>query len=131
MKPLVMLLKRLGAPMVRSRAARHASDRRAAPRHDVDYAVSFRRRGLAPVAGTVINISRGGAAVRVHGWHIPVPSPWPIRLKHGDEVWLADLLEEPIACWVVGIEEGVLRVHFTQNEATRRKLREKYPILAR
>jgi hypothetical protein len=133
MKPLVTLFKRLRDPMAWTKAGREEatrqSDRRGAPRHEVDYAVWIKRRGLVPVAGTMINISRSGAAIRVHGWHVPVPGPWPIRLNHGDEVWLTDLLDQPLSCWVIAIEEGVMRVHFTLDEATRHELRQKYPIL--
>jgi PilZ domain len=139
MNPLVNLLKRLRDKAARSPSAGSPSagetasavpDRRDAPRFDVDHAVLVRREGLVPVAGTLINLSRSGAAIRIHGWHVPVPGAWPVRLKHGDEVELGDLLDEPVPCWVIAVEEGVLRVRFLVGEATRTKLREKYPILS-
>jgi hypothetical protein len=105
-------------------SAGHRPDRRGAPRYDVYFEVWLRRTGLAPVAGAVINISESGAAIRVHGWNVPVPSAWPTRLNHGDELWLAGLLGIPLSCWIIGVNDGVLRVHFSLNEAMRYQLRE-------
>jgi hypothetical protein len=98
------------------------ADRRRAPRHDVDFQVWLKRRGLAPAAGSLFNLSRTGAAIRIHGWNIPVPSPWPIRLNHGDEIWLTGLFDSPASCWVIAVNDGVLRVHFSLDEDTRDKL---------
>jgi hypothetical protein len=103
---------------------RNGAERRTAPRYDVHIEVWLRQHGLAPVAGSVINISRSGAAIRVHGWNVPVPSAWPTRLNHGDEVWLTGLLDVPLSCWVIAVEDGVLRVHFSLEEAMRHQLRE-------
>ena len=99
-------------------------DRRAAPRYDVYIDVWLRQDGLASVAGAVINVSRSGAAIRVHGWNIPVPSAWPTRLNHGDEVWLTGLLDVPLSCWAIAVADGVLRVHFSLDEPMREQLRE-------
>jgi hypothetical protein len=103
-------------------ASDQGSDRRGAPRHDVDFEVWLKRRGLVPAAGSIFSLSRTGAAIRIHGWNIPVPSPWPTRLNHGDEIWLTGLFDTPMSCWVIAINEGVLRVHFSLDEDTREKL---------
>jgi hypothetical protein len=98
------------------------SGQRQAPRHDAQIEIWLRRRGLAPNAAMVMNISRSGAAIRIHGWNVPVPSPWPTRLKHGDEVWLVGLLSAPISCWVVTVDDGVLRVRFELDDQMREQL---------
>jgi hypothetical protein len=99
-------------------------ERRGAPRHDVHFEVWLRRRGLVPAAASIFSISRTGAAIRIHGWNVPVPSPWPTRLNHGDEIWLTGLFDTPVSCWVIAVDEGVLRVHFSMDEDTRDQLRE-------
>jgi hypothetical protein len=97
-------------------------ERRAAPRYDVRVDVWLRRPGLTPVAGSAINISVGGAAIRVHGWNVPVPSAWPTRLNHGDELTVMGLLDKPVPCWAIAIHEGVLRVHFSLDDTMRHQL---------
>jgi hypothetical protein len=100
------------------------ADRRRAPRHDVHFEVWLKRRGLVPAAGSVFSLSRTGAAIRIHGWNVPVPSPWPTRLIHGDEIWLTGLFDTPASCWVIAVDDGVLRVHFSLDDDTREKLHE-------
>ncbi len=100
-------------------------ERRGALRHDVQFNVHLRRPGISPVAGSVINISWSGAAIRVHGWNAPTPAAWPTRLSHGDELWITGLLDSPLLCWVVTVDDGVLRVHYTLNEPMRDQLQEK------
>ena len=97
-------------------------ERRAAPRYDVHIDVWLRRRGLAPVAGSVVNISASGAAIRVHGWNVPEPSPWPTRLNHGDEMWVIGLLDTALSCWAIAVNNGLLRVHFSLDDASRHQL---------
>jgi hypothetical protein len=97
-------------------------ERRAAPRYDIHIDAWLKRHGLAPAAGTVINLSVSGAAIRVHGWNVPEPSPWPTRLHHGDELWVTGLLDTPLSCWVITVDDGLLRVHFSANEAMRNQL---------
>ncbi|MGD0431313.1 MAG: PilZ domain-containing protein [Acetobacteraceae bacterium] len=129
---LVTLLKRLRhRPTELAGAAVKSRERRSAARHDVDLAVSLSRTGVAPVAALVTNISRSGAAIRIHGLHVPVPPPWPTRLKNGDEIWLSGLLDKPVSCWVVAVNDGMLRVHFLLDEAMRIQMREKLPLLSR
>jgi hypothetical protein len=101
-----------------------AAERRGAVRHDVQFDVLLRRDGIAPVMGAVINISRSGAAIRIHGWNPPVPAAWPTRLNHGDEVWLVGLFDLPLFCWVIAVDENVLRVHFSLDDRMRRQLGE-------
>jgi hypothetical protein len=111
--------------------AGNARDRRVAARFDVDHAVSITRQGMVPAAGLVFNISRSGAAIRIHGLQAPLPGPWPARLKHADEIWLSGLLDAPVPCWVVGVGDGVLRVHFSLNETMQKQLRARIAILSR
>jgi hypothetical protein len=120
-----------GGQAAASEAAMSSRDRRRAARHDLDLAVTLSRAGIAPVAALMVNISRSGAAIRIHGLHVPVPGPWPTRLRNGDEIWVSGLLDEPVSCWVVAVSDGVLRVHFQLDEPMRLQLREKLPILAR
>jgi hypothetical protein len=103
---------------------RRQPDRRGAPRYDVQLSVGLRRQGLAPIAGSVINLSRTGAAVRVHGWNVPVPAAWPTRLGHGDELWLTGLLDAPVSCWVISVDEAVVRVRFSLGDSSRAQLDE-------
>ena len=35
---------------------------------------------------------------------------WPLYLRHGDELWLVDVIGEPIRCWVVAVERDLVRV---------------------
>ena len=125
------LRHRLAGPAVASGAAISSRDRRSAPRHDVEQAVVLSRSGLAPVAGLLVNISRSGAAIRIHGLHVPVPGPWPTRLRNGDEIWLSGLLDDPISCWVVAVGDGLLRVHFSLDETMQLQMRQKIPVLSR
>jgi len=97
-------------------------ERRAAPRYDVHIDVWMRRQGLAPVAGSVINISANGAAIRVHGWNVPQPSAWPTRLNHGDELWVVGLLETAVSCWVITVDDGLLRVRFSLNDVMKQQM---------
>jgi hypothetical protein len=45
-------------------------------------------------------------------------------LNHGDEIWLTGLFDTPASCWVIGVNEGVLRLHFSLDDDTREKLHE-------
>ena len=127
-----MLRNRLRPPPVESAhvpGARPALDRRGATRFDVDVEVTLSARGRIPMTALVFNLSRSGAAIRIHGVHVPVPEPWPVRLKHGDELWVAGVVDDPIFCWVVTTENGVLRVHFALEDDMLAKLRQKFPFL--
>ena len=71
------------------------------------------------VAGTMLNVSLTGAAIRIEG-----SARWLSRLDHGDEMSLAGLLDRGLLCWVVTLDEDVLRVHFHQGRETADQLRE-------
>jgi hypothetical protein len=127
-----MLRNRLWPPPVEPgvvRGAKTARDRRSATRFDVDVEVTLSARGRIPITALVFNMSRSGAAIRIHGAHVPVPEPWPVRLRNGDELWVAGIVDEPIFSWVVAFMNGVLRVHFALEDEMQTKLRKKFPFL--
>jgi hypothetical protein len=68
---------------------------------------------MRPVAGTVINISRGGAAVSIDGWNVGAPVDWLLLLKADDEMRLTGLRKGPTFCRVVALANDVLRVQFS------------------
>jgi hypothetical protein len=108
------------------RSARHigdTADRRRDERYDAYHPVTIRMPGMPPVAGTLISVSLGGAAIRFHGWIAEVPEPWLTALKRGDELGLEGLIDAPTSCQTVATEDGVLRVQFAPDDALRRKLR--------
>jgi hypothetical protein len=108
------------------RSARHIperSDRRGDERYEAYHPVSIVLPGTPPVAGTLISISLGGAAIRFHGWVAEVPEAWLTRLKPGDELRLDGLIDAPMCCRTVTTEAGVLRVQFDRDDMLRRKLR--------
>jgi hypothetical protein len=70
-----------------------------------------------------VNISISGAAVRILGWSLAAHETWLTRLSHGDELRLAGLLDDPLLCWVIAVEQGVLRVRFLRDDGLRQKLR--------
>lgn len=97
-----------------------AEDQRGAERFDVRHPVSVGRYGDLAVAGTVINLSISGAAIRIE----EADAAWLARLDQGDDLWLAGLLEHPMSCWVVVVDDHVLRVHFARDAALRHQIRE-------
>jgi len=98
-------------------------DDRAAERFDVCQSVSIGLPGDVVVTGSVINISVTGAAIRVDGWNTS-RTEWLAGLDQGDELWVEGILPGGlISCWVVVSDEGLLRVHFSRDEAQRRQLR--------
>jgi hypothetical protein len=108
------------------RSTRHIperSDRRGDERYEAYHPVSIVLPGTPPVAGTLISISLGGAAIRFHGWVVEVPEAWLTQLKPGDELRLDGLIDAPMCCRTVTTEAGVLRVQFDRNDGLRRKLR--------
>ena len=100
-----------------------------APHYDVDHAVTLRHWGLPPEAGLLIDISRTEAAIRVHGLAEPLPGPWPTRLRNGDEIQVSGLLNVPVSCWVIGVTDGVLRVHLFLDDALLHQLVARFPTL--
>jgi hypothetical protein len=107
-------------------SARHVaetSDRRGDERYEAYHPVTIRMPGMPPVAGTLISISLGGAAIRFQGWIAEMPEAWLTRLKRGDELRLDGLFDGQMSCQTVTTEAGVLRVQFARDDALRRKLR--------
>jgi hypothetical protein len=78
---------------------------------------------MPPVAGTLISVSLGGAAIRFHGWIAEVPEPWLTALNRGDELRLEGLIDTQMSCRTVTTESGVLRVQFAPDDAMRREVR--------
>ena len=107
-----------------------ARDARDAERHDAYIPVSIGPRGRPQAAGLVINLSPGGAAIRVHGWNAGTQVGWLTGLNQGDEMRLAGLLHAPMSCWVVVVDEGLIRVHFSPDEAQQNQLCEAIERLA-
>ena len=70
-----------------------------------------------------MNISITGAAVRVNGWSAAAQETWLTGLDHGDELMLAGLLDVSLSCWVIAVDEGVLRVRFLRDDGLRQRLR--------
>jgi hypothetical protein len=99
------------------------SDRRENERYEAYHPVTIRIPGMPPVAGTLISISLGGAAIRFHGWIAEVPEAWLTDLKPGDELRLDGLVGVPMPCRTVTTAGGVLRVQFGQDDRLRHKLR--------
>jgi hypothetical protein len=79
---------------------------------------------MPPFAASLINISTTGAAITLPGWDLPAPAPWPTRLEHGDEISLTGLLDVPLSCWVIAVEDSTLRVRFLFDDVVRNKLRD-------
>jgi hypothetical protein len=108
------------------RSARHfgeTANRRRDERYDAYHPVTIRMPGMPPVAGTLISVSLGGAAVRFHGWIAEVPEPWLTALNRGDALRLEGLTDTQASCQTVTTEAGVLRVQFAPDDTMRRKLR--------
>jgi hypothetical protein len=99
------------------------ANRRRDERYDAYQPVTIRIPGMPPVAGTLISVSLGGAAIRFHGWIAEVPDPWLTALNRGDELRLEGLIDTQASCQAVTTEAGVLRVQFSPDDAMRRKLR--------
>ena len=108
-----------------SGATADLDDRRAARRYDENRPVTIVRDLCLPAQSFIVNISLTGAAIRVYsGWYVPEMVGWVTKLKSGDDIWLSDLLTEPVFCWVVALDDGVLRVRFSLTEAARSQLRQ-------
>jgi hypothetical protein len=97
--------------------------RRRDERYDAYHPVTIRIPGMPPVAGTLISVSLGGAAIRFHGWIAEVPEPWLAALNRGDELRLEGLIDTQMSCRTVTTEAGVLRVQFAPDGAMRREVR--------
>lgn len=97
-------------------------NRRNARRFAAQHPVFVQRDGMISVVGTLENISISGAAVRVHGWNVPLPAPWPTFLNPGEEIALAGVLDTPLTCQVVAVNDGLLRLRFPSGDTLRDRL---------
>jgi hypothetical protein len=95
-------------------------ERRAHARFEIDHPVTIGPLGESPVAGTIIDISLGGAAIRIHDWS----APWLTCLNQSDELWLDGFFDVPTSCRVVVTDDDLLRVHFAADDALRRQIRD-------
>jgi len=84
-------------------------ERRGHERFDVEHPVLIGWEGMAPVPATILNISLGGAALRLSDR----AKPWLRGLNQRDELWIDGLLPGPTNCRMVVLEGNVLRVHFS------------------
>jgi hypothetical protein len=84
--------------------------RRDGERIMVDRAIWFRRRGAIPAPGRLLNISERGALAQVDQAAAPDGICWPLHLRHGDELWLTDVIDDPLECWVVSVERDLIRL---------------------
>ncbi|WP_146101822.1 hypothetical protein [Rhodopila globiformis] len=84
--------------------------RRDGERIVVDRPIWFRRRGALPAPGRLLKISERGAIAQVDRAGSPNGICWPLYLRHGDEVWLTDVIDDPLACWVVAVERDLVRL---------------------
>jgi hypothetical protein len=63
----------------------------------VHRAVSLKQARQMPISGSLVNLSETGAAIcfvlhKRHGLE-----QWPAHLANGDEMWISDLLDDPVA----------------------------------
>jgi hypothetical protein len=86
------------------------SDRRETPRYAFRRAIWFRRRGALPASGFLLNISERGALTEVTRPAESDVIPWPLHLRHGDELWLYNVIKDPLCCWVVAVEREHIRL---------------------
>jgi hypothetical protein len=93
-----------------SKEADGRADRRESPRYALRRAIWFRRRGVLPAAGFLLNISERGALTEVTRPPDSDIIPWPLHLRHGDELWLYNVIKDPLPCWIVAVERENIRL---------------------
>jgi hypothetical protein len=100
-------------------------DARASPRYAFSQAIRFTRKGHVPAPASLVNLSEGGALARMRGnaFGGAIALPWPLRLRPGDELWMVDLIELPLPCWLIEAGVGLIRVHIYHDDMTRTPLR--------
>jgi hypothetical protein len=105
-------------------AAHLVADARAGPRYAITQAIRFTRKGHAPARASLVNLSEGGALARikVRASEEAIIPPWPLRLSHGDELWMVDLIELPLPCWLIETGVGLIRVHIYHDRRTHEPL---------
>ena len=96
-------------------------ERRAAARYRLTGTVSVGRSESLPVTASMVDVSIGGAAVRLEPRvHM---QEWTQHLAAGEEIWLGGLLRDPITCWVVALDGDLLRLRFWHDDLTRSELK--------
>jgi hypothetical protein len=110
----------------KEQTARVVADARASPRYVTNQAIRFVRKGHAPAPASLVNLSEVGALARIKApFRAPEAAtipPWPLRLSPGDELWLVDLIELPLSCWLIEAAVGLIRVHIHNDRRTRTPL---------
>ncbi|CAH2602205.1 conserved protein of unknown function [Rhodovastum atsumiense] len=91
-------------------------ERRSAERYTFTRTVWLRRRDEVPDRATMKNVSRTGAAVQFRRG-TGAADTWLAHLAQGDEVTLCNLVDQPVECWVVAVEDDILRLHFPPGQA--------------
>jgi hypothetical protein len=99
-------------------------ERRRAPRYAVHRTIWLRRSRLLPASGSLLDISASGAAIRITIQNREDSALWPLHLTNGDEIQISGLLDDPVACWIVAVDEDRLRVRFSLDEPMRDLLRQ-------
>jgi hypothetical protein len=108
----------------KEQAAHLIVDARASPRYAISQAIRFTRKGHAPAPASLVNLSEGDALARIKG-RAPeeaIVPPWPLRLSSSDELWMVDLIELPLPCWLIETGVGLIRVHIYHDHKTREPL---------
>jgi methyl-accepting chemotaxis protein len=95
------------------KATHEGSDWRTYRRFDVDRPIRICGEGGTPIAGRLFNLSRSGGAIEC-----------PITLSPRAECQVLDLVEVPVNARVVARADGIVRVHFSQDEGLQEKLAE-------
>jgi hypothetical protein len=98
-------------------------ERRQSPRYAINRPITFRRPALAAASALLINLAEGGALARIKIPEDTFIPPWPLRLANGDELWMADLIDRPLLCWIIEIETDLVRVHIYNDHRIRPRLR--------
>ena len=96
------------------------NDRRGAPRYKIERTVWIVSPRLPSVEGVLVNLSLTGCAVRVP--QLSSRRPWPLSRISGDELSLWQLLRDPVPCWVVAVDQYILRLRFQLNATMRLQL---------
>jgi hypothetical protein len=97
-------------------------------RHDgervsVNRTIWLHRRGALPAPGLLLNISEQGALAQADLSASPDRVTWPRHLRHGDELWLSDVVGDPLPCWVVAVEQDLIRLRLTYDAGLLPELR--------
>jgi hypothetical protein len=75
-----------------------------------------------PAPGLLLNISERGALAQVQTTKADA-APWPMHLRQGYELWLSNVIPEPLFCWVVAVERDLVRLRLLNDESVLPDLR--------